>query len=72
MPPATVVISMMMLSFKAMAVVVKSDKVLESILVPVESDKPLVLIEFPTTGMAVPVATFQNFTVTVPWSAARL
>jgi len=50
------------------AVVVKSDTVVLSITVPVEMETPLVLMEFDAVGIAVPVATFQVFTVAVPWS----
>ena len=38
---------------------------------PLEIPTPLVLIEFPLVGMAVPPATFQNLTVIVPASMAR-
>ena len=47
------------------AVLVKSVSVADDTDVPVESETPLVLIEFPLVGVLVPVATFQNFTVAV-------
>lgn len=50
-------------------VVVKSVSVVEWIAVPVDSDKPLVLMELELVGIAVPVATFHSFTVAVPASA---
>jgi hypothetical protein len=53
-------------------VVVKSVSVAEWIAVPVEIDSPLVEMEFDDVGIAVPVAIFQNFTVIVPASIAKL
>ena len=40
--------------------------------VPDEMETPLVLIELPEVGIAVPVATFQNLIVIVPASIAML
>jgi hypothetical protein len=62
--------SMAMMSLVATLVVVKSDIVDDWIAVPLEMATPLVLMEFPDVGMAVPLATFQNFTVMVPVSMA--
>ncbi len=60
------------MSFAATVVVVKSVTVVECMAVPEEIPTPLVEIELPLVGIAVPVATFQNFTVMVPASMARL
>src|SRR3569833_2906631 len=59
------------MSFALTAVLEKSVTVEEWIAVPVEIETPDVLIEFVTVGIAVPVATFHNFTVAVPVSSAK-
>lgn len=69
---ATAVTSIAMMSFAVTVVVVKSVSVVEWIAVPDEMLTPLVLMEFALVGIAVPVAIFQNFTVIVPVSIARL
>ncbi len=58
------------MSFAATAVVVKSVKVVLRIAVPDDIATPLVLIELPDVGEAVPVATFHVETVAVPASTA--
>jgi hypothetical protein len=58
-------------SFAATLVVVKSETVVERIRVPEEIETPLVEIELPLVGSAVPAATFQNLTVIVPVSIPR-
>jgi len=60
------------MSFAATEVVVKSLVVVEWMAVPDEMETPLVLIELPDVGIAVPVATFQNLIVIVPASIAML
>lgn len=57
------------MSFAETEVVVKSVSVVEWIAVPVDRETPLVLIELAAVGIAVPLATFQSFTVAVPVSA---
>jgi hypothetical protein len=55
-----------MISSLVTVVVVKSvNVVLLLFAVPVETPRPLVLIEFPDVGIAVPDATFQNLTLNV-------
>ncbi len=71
MAVATAVTFMAMMSLAVTVVLVKSESVVEWIAVPVDIATPLVLIELPDVGMAVPVATFQNFTVIVPASIRR-
>lgn len=56
------------MSLAAIVVVVKSVRTVLLIAVPEDIDTPFVLIEFPTVGTAVPLATFHVFTVHVPVS----
>lgn len=60
------------MSLAAMAVEVKSLTVVLWIAVPDEIETPLVLIDPPLVGIAVPVAARQNLTVIVPASTTRL
>ena len=60
------------MSLAAMVVVVKSESVVEWMAVPLDMLTPLVLMELPEVGMAVPVALFQNLMVIVPASIAML
>src|SRR6185437_12756615 len=58
-----------MMSPFATAVVVKSDRLVDRMCVPLDSDTPLVLIELlANVGDAVPAAALRNFTVAVPES----
>src|SRR5579859_4812540 len=70
--PLTAVMSIAIKSSAAMDVVVKSLSVVDTTAVPDEILTPLVLIELPEVGIAVPLATFQNLTVIVPESIIRL
>jgi hypothetical protein len=68
MVPVIAVIVAIIMSPAVMVVDVKSVKVDDSTAVPVEIESPLVEIEFADVGIAVPLPTFQNFTVAVPES----
>ena len=68
----TAVTFMARMSFWVTVVVVKSLSVVEWMAVPLDIETPLVLMEFEEVGIAVPVAIFQNLTVIVPASIAKL
>lgn len=61
-----------MTSLAVTEVVVKSLRVVERIKVPEERLTPLVEMESLLVGCTVPVATFQNLTVTVPASTTKV